>query len=494
MGGPHYGSDVSPERNSSTEQHFNYQGHYGANPTRREAHEDLSIKGTKGGKKRECCDSDGHPNVTAIVVAMDVTRSRGDDAKIIFQKLPMLMGQIYMKNYVPDPTISFAAIGDATCDEAPVQVGQFESDNRLDAVLGKIWLEEGGGGTGQESYELTAYYYARHSKLDCNQRGQKGYFFFVGDEGFYPQVSKDQVKAFIGDKLDEDIQTAKIFAELQEKYHTFFIYPRKSWQQRKTDIDAEIKKRVESAGGQYQNVDIRISLLWNNRNDLDLHVITPRGEHIFYGNKQSATCKGWLDVDANVHGETPKPVENTRWKIGEAPKGKYKVYVQNFRFHESSQEATPFKLEVAINGKIQHFSNETKANAYGPNSDVHVITFDYDPDQAHIEKSLEAVYSNYDDTKIKNQWASVIPRENILIIDDPKAIVDVLMGALAITAGNDLNQYLIDMGERGQTEKRIGETLGSLSELAASRNIAKVDIGSLPKDAGKKRQTKTKRL
>ena len=29
----------------------------------------------------------------------------------------------------------FGAIGDATCDRAPLQVGQFESDNRMDGDL-----------------------------------------------------------------------------------------------------------------------------------------------------------------------------------------------------------------------------------------------------------------------------------------------------------------------------------------------------------------------
>src|SRR6266568_4825385 len=127
-------------------------------------------------------------NVTPIVVALDVTRSRGDDTKLMYEKLPQLMGQIELKGYIENPGISFCGIADATSDRAPLQVGQFEGENRLDQVLERIWIEEGGGGTGQESYELAACFYSRTNCVRLAKGiGKKGYFFFVGDEGFYPK-------------------------------------------------------------------------------------------------------------------------------------------------------------------------------------------------------------------------------------------------------------------------------------------------------------------
>jgi hypothetical protein len=503
MGGGHYDGDIGERARSTNGAVFTYVGYEGGDAEaacrseRRECHQDLNIKG----KDRKCCDSGEHPNTTQVVVVTDVTRSRGDDAKIVYGKLPMFIGQIIMKDYVPDPVICFAAVGDASYgDQASIQVGQFESDNLLDENLSKIWLEEGGGGTGQESYELMAYYFARHTILDANDRGEKGYIFFLGDEGFYPKVAKDQIKVWIGDDVSEDIDSRKIFAELQEKYHVFFVYPQKGWEERKDDIDAEIEKRVEEAGGMYHGVDIRASLLWNNRNDLDIHIVDPCGHHIFYGSyckgnrREPASCGGFLDVDMNVHGETTKPVENIRWPKGKAPKGHYRVYVQNYAFHEQSREGTKFRVEVQIGEKLLHFEGETLRGLSGEESDVAVYEFDFDPHEIETEECADK-YAAYDDDLIKSQWAGVIPRENILICEDPRGIVDVMLGALALTGGTvDLNAYLLDMQERGQTDLRIGQTSEALSGLNGNE-LVKVDAGTLSiEGGGKNRKGEIERL
>lgn len=156
-------------------------------------------------------------------------------------------------------------------------------------------------------------------------------------------------------------------------------------------IDAEIKRRVEGAGGQYEGVDIRASLLWDNRNDLDLHVVTPRAEHIYYAHKRSV-CGGWLDVDMNVRGETTTPVENIRWARGAATRGRYRVYVQNYRFHEPAQLPTPFKVEIEISGDIYHFNAVISSGGQtGAASDVSILDFDYEPGQRLAHPPRHAV-------------------------------------------------------------------------------------------------------
>ena len=93
---------------------------------------------------------------------------------------------------------------------------------------------------------------------------------------------------------------------------------------------SELQARLEREGA--QSSDVQVSLMWNNYNDLDLHVVCPSGERLHGGNKTSA-CGGELDVDANVRAETRKPVENVFWEEGKAPAGKYQVYVHHYKKH-----------------------------------------------------------------------------------------------------------------------------------------------------------------
>ncbi|GAA2640282.1 hypothetical protein GCM10010399_87290 [Dactylosporangium fulvum] len=180
----------------------------------------------KGIAVRESRDSDEHPNSVAIAVLFDVTGSMGSVPRVLQQKLPQLLGLLLRKGYVKDPQLLFGAIGDATCDRAPLQVGQFESDNRLDEDLGRIVLEGRGGGQMTESYELAMYFMARHTSIDCHEkRGRRGYLFIIGDEQAYKRVKPAEVEAVIGDRLAEPIGLRAIVDEVRRMYDTYYILP-----------------------------------------------------------------------------------------------------------------------------------------------------------------------------------------------------------------------------------------------------------------------------
>ena len=186
-------------------------------------HPDLDPHGVR---LRESRDSAEHPRSLAIAVLFDVTGSMRDVPRVLQAKLPQLLGLLLRKGYADDPQIMFGAIGDATCDRAPLQVGQFESDNRMDDDLSRILLEGGGGGQKTESYELAMYFMARHTAADCfDKRGKRGYLFIIGDEMAYPRVKHAEVSEVIGDGLQGDIPLGQIIGELTRKWDSYYILP-----------------------------------------------------------------------------------------------------------------------------------------------------------------------------------------------------------------------------------------------------------------------------
>ncbi|GHU03874.1 hypothetical protein FACS1894147_08370 [Spirochaetia bacterium] len=134
----------------------------------------------------------------------------------------------------------------------------------------------------------------------------------------------------------------------------------------------EFSSRLNRAGA--QSGDVRVSLLWNNRNDLDLHLITPRGEEIYYARRRDSTG-GMLDVDMNVNGETTKPVENIFWGPGQAPQGQYKVKVVHYGYNEKDKKPSSFQVEVKNGNAYSHF--EGTVSGEGKAATANVVTFEY---------------------------------------------------------------------------------------------------------------------
>ncbi|WP_433656094.1 hypothetical protein ACQPW1_33865 [Nocardia sp. CA-128927] len=178
---------------------------------------------------RECRDSADHGNSLPIAVLFDVTGSMGRVPRIMQQKLGKLHGLLQRKGYADDPQILFGAIGDADTDRVPLQVGQFESDNRMDEQLRAILLEGGGGGQKSESYELAGYFMATHIVTDAwEKRGKKGYLFLIGDELNKPKLASRHIRSVIGDGVRRDVSVESIYRELAERWHVYYILPNQS--------------------------------------------------------------------------------------------------------------------------------------------------------------------------------------------------------------------------------------------------------------------------
>ncbi len=118
----------------------------------------------------------------------------------------------------------------------------------------------------------------------------------------------------------------------------------------------ELEQRLERV--QAKTGDIRVSLAWNNINDLDLFVIEPSGEKIYFGNKNSASG-GELDIDMNV--ESPlneEPVENIYWANG-GPHGQYKVLVSHYKNHGGSDPTNYLVITNFYGNRAEFHGNLT---------------------------------------------------------------------------------------------------------------------------------------
>lgn len=115
-----------------------------------------------------------------------------------------------------------------------------------------------------------------------------------------------------------------------------------------------IKDAVKDRGGNVDN-PVRISMFFpNTTNDYDLHVLEPKGGHIYFGNKRRIQpSSGMLDLDAqggDGHYPPEKRVENITYSdISKMPDGQYKVYVNNY---SERGLHTTFTIEVEIEGEI----------------------------------------------------------------------------------------------------------------------------------------------
>ncbi len=115
--------------------------------------------------------------------------------------------------------------------------------------------------------------------------------------------------------------------------------------------DSEYDRRLDREG--VQDREVMVTLIWDNVNDIDLHIICPNGQRISYVDMQG--CGGRLDVDANGGGpQTRNPVENISWGTN-APPGQFRVEVHHYANH-GAPDPTPYRVRVRIGDEERYYN------------------------------------------------------------------------------------------------------------------------------------------
>ncbi len=115
-----------------------------------------------------------------------------------------------------------------------------------------------------------------------------------------------------------------------------------------TLIDAESGEKFDRGLGPGQTGAVQATLRWTGTADMDLHVIDPSGEEIYFGAHPSASG-GDLDLDTVPGCDTANTgphTENIFWE-DDAPPGEYTVFVNDFG---SCDEVTDYSLQVVVGG------------------------------------------------------------------------------------------------------------------------------------------------
>jgi len=115
-------------------------------------------------------------------------------------------------------------------------------------------------------------------------------------------------------------------------------------------------ERAQQQGA--QSGKLQVILAWDDRNDLDLHVVCPDGVDINFIRRRA--CGGTLDVDANgdMRHLTPTPIENVFF-IEPLP-GRYRVVVDPYGMRERA--ASPFRVTIRRDGQPDQVVNGTAQN------------------------------------------------------------------------------------------------------------------------------------
>ena len=139
-------------------------------------------------------------------------------------------------------------------------------------------------------------------------------------------------------------------------------------------LDDNCNGQIDEGCG-FQSGNIQITLAWPTTADLDLYVVDPNNEQIYYDHDRS-NSGGHLDQDARggcADNQLDANLENVYWNQVDPPRGNYRVSVRYWAGAPCSTGAGPttFTLSIAVGGQIIGAYNYTLS----PGQQVEVANF-----------------------------------------------------------------------------------------------------------------------
>jgi hypothetical protein len=230
-----------------------------------------------------------------IIFGIDLTASTQAWHAEITDRLPLFCQTL--QKYDPDVEISFSAVTDTSPNKWPLQVANFAKGVELEGIIKAIYPEGKGGPGIRESYELWGHYMNTHVNVPYAERPL---MFLVADEKFYDKINPDHVSKYIGDGLQEPIDSMTMWHELGDKFEMYIL--RKSYPGR----DAEILKQWNEAVGpqsiipiEYGSrvIDVALGITakrWGKESDFAANLSARQdetGKSIVYQSLQAADVK-----------------------------------------------------------------------------------------------------------------------------------------------------------------------------------------------------------
>lgn len=127
--------------------------------------------------------------------------------------------------------------------------------------------------------------------------------------------------------------------------------------------------------------DIQISVAWSDSSDVDLHVIDPSGEEIYFGHRTAASG-GTLDLDGNAscnRNNLPDGSaafvsnENVVWPLGRAIAGNYRVILDYWS--ACGNASTDYVVTVQRTGVAPQIFTGTFVGTAAPSDTVTTFTY-----------------------------------------------------------------------------------------------------------------------